>query len=248
MTYKKMVDETVAAAANTKNDVLNTFESITSDNKNDSPTESIQSAYEKRRIEDSKSKSEFLYAVNLPFPNEFSDSQAHQWDNANDIRGEIMTGVQGSTVDLGIVKLNVGKTIGSLSNAYGVRKPVANPGYFQNYSGSEPRKFRLTWVFIPNSSEEADELFTIIYNLKKYTLPKAANNGESKLVLLAPYVFDITTKSKTLNMLTRMSDLVCDNFDIMYPSKAQFYPNGSPKYIQLTLSFAENSMLYADDY
>lgn len=248
-TYKDMYDESYKAFADAKNDALSTLQSLASGDKNENPAADIKGALEKVKSANSEKKDDmFLYAVSLPFPNEFSDSQSHGWEKDKSILGDIMTGIQDSAPDLRVVKLSPGKLISSLANAYGVRKPVANPGYYQNYSGSEPRKFRLTWVFIPNDKEEASELFTIIYNLKKYTLPTAANGGDSKLVLLAPFIFDITTKSNVVNVLTRMNDLVCTDFEIMYPGKAQFYPDGSPKYLQLTMSFSENSMLYSNNY
>ena len=49
---------------------------------------------------------------------------------------------------------------------FGFRKPMVDPGLFQNYSGSVPRGLSLSFDFIPNNGLEAKNIMNIILNLE----------------------------------------------------------------------------------
>jgi hypothetical protein len=214
------------------------------------PTKTFQAAKEQYRKTDSQIKrrtgEETHYAVCLPFPNELSDDQSHKWEEAMTVVGEALTGLEDKEVSIGkVASVNIKQFMRTSNNILGTRKPIANPAYFQDYTGSNLRRFKMSWKFIPNNKEEAEEVMLIVYNLKKFTLP--SSSGVNKLLLLAPYIFDIQIMNENVDIVTRMKRMVCENMQVSWGDKSQFYPDGMPKSIDLSLSFAERELLTSED-
>lgn len=192
-------------------------------------------------------KAQTVWGIALPLPNEVSDSQSHQWESTKGFVGE--TGGAIANADFGAIgiKTNVNKALGELASSSGFRKPLIDPGYFQDYNGTEPREFTFSWDLIPNNASEANNINSILYNLKKYTLPKSTISGVS---LLSPYMFDIQIGNPKIRDLMNMNNLVCKSMSINYSAEGalQFLPDGTPKYIRLEMSFAERSAVTSEIY
>lgn len=188
-------------------------------------------------------KTETVYGLALPLPNELTDSQSHQWVTTD---GFVGTNAKKIT-DAEIVGTSINKALGELASSTGARKPMVDPGYFQDYNGTEPREFSFSWDLIPNNKAEAEQIKTILYHLKKYTLPTTAING---IALLSPYVFDIQIGNDYINSLMNMNNVVCKSMNISYAAdgKLQYFTDGTPKFIKLDMSFAERSTVTADFY
>lgn len=183
-----------------------------------------------------------LYGVALPLPNELTDSQDHQWDQNTGLSGTVLQGIDDKYLS-GILS----KRTGELSTKTGLRKAMVNPGYFQDYKGSTPRNFSLSWDLIPANAEEADSIITIIYNLKKYTLPTSIGMGTG---LLSPYFFEVVINNPRIDALINMTNVVCTNITVNYSAEGalQFLPDGIPKYIKLNMSFAERTLVTSEFY
>ncbi len=180
-----------------------------------------------------------IYGITLPLPNELTDSQSHKWETT-----EGFVGKMGKTL---MDKGGVNSIIGELSSSLGSRKPMVDPGYFQDYNGTEPRTFSFSWDLIPDNSIDAESINAIIYNLKKFTLPTSTINGIS---LLSPFVFDIEIKNKKINNLMNMNNVVCTEMNVNYAAEGalQYFADGSPKYIKLDMTFIERSTVTGDIY
>lgn len=181
-----------------------------------------------------------LYGIALPLPNELSDSQDHQWEQNEGFVGSVVKGIENKVVG-GMIS----NRSGELATETGFRKALINPGYFQDYKGSTPRNFTLSWDLIPNNPEEAESIITIIYNLKKYTLPTSIGGGTA---LLSPYFFELVINNPRIDVLMNMTNIVCTNLTVNYAADGglQFLPDGIPKYIKLTMSFAERTLVTSE--
>lgn len=185
-----------------------------------------------------------IYGIALPLPNELSDSQSHQWETTEGAVGSIVGGMVNNA---SVGGLSVNKALGELTSVAGFRKPLIDPGYFQDYKGTEPREFRFSWDLIPSNADEVDQIMLLVYNLKKYTLPKASINGIS---LVSPYLFDIQIGNPRINALMNMNNVICKSMTVSYAAEGslQFLPDGMPKYIRLEMTFAERALMTSDLY
>ena len=185
-----------------------------------------------------------IYACALPLPNELMDGQSHRWEMETGLVGQLAGGV----VDKVSIKgVGVNKLLGEASMSFGFRKPMVDPGMFQNYGGSAPRNFDFSFYMIPNNDEEAIAIMNIILNLKKFSLPRSIIGGVS---LLAPFIFEIEIGNDNMRKLINMNDVVMTDIRVNYGADGnmQMFSNGMPKYITLNLSFAERSLVTAEFY
>lgn len=179
-----------------------------------------------------------IYGIGLPLPNELIDSQTHNWESTEGLVSSVASGLTNAKVG----GVGVNAALGEIASSAGFRKPLIDPGYFQDYKGSTPRSFSFSWDLIPNNAEEVDSIMHIIYNLKKYTAPTSTINGVS---LLSPYIFDIQIGNDRISKLMNMNNVVCTNMNVNYSVDGglQFLPDGMPKHIKLDMSFAERSLV-----
>ena len=185
-----------------------------------------------------------IYACALPLPNELMDGQSHRWEMETGLVGQLA----GAAVDKASIKgVGVNKLLGEASMSFGFRKPMVDPGMFQNYGGSAPRNFDFSFDMIPNNDEEAIAIMNIILNLKKFSLPRSIIGGVS---LLAPFIFEIEIGNDNMRKLINMNDVVMTDIRVNYGADGnmQMFSNGMPKYITLNLSFAERSLVTAEFY
>jgi hypothetical protein len=185
-----------------------------------------------------------IYAVCLPLPNELMDQQSHRWEMETGLIGQLA----GAAVDKASIKnVGINKLLGEASMSFGFRKPLVDPGMFQNYGGSAPRNFNFSFDFIPNNADEALSIMNIILNLKKFSLPRSIIGGVS---LLAPFIFEIEIGNENMRKLINMNDVVMTEIGVNYGADGnmQMFSNGMPKFIQLTLAFAERSLVTSEFY
>lgn len=186
-----------------------------------------------------------VWGVQLPMPNELTDSTSHDWDTDNSVLHDIASGVLNKGGLLG--KIAGGKGMGELASVGGFRKPLLSPGYYQNYAGTKPRSISFSWDLIANNKKEADQIADILYALKKYTLPNSIAAGT---MLLSPYAFELSVNNRNINDLLGLNDVVCTNMSVNYSADGalQYLPDGTPKHMKLTLDFTERSTRTADMY
>ena len=185
-----------------------------------------------------------IYAVCLPLPNELLDSQSHRWEMETGFIGQSVGGLVDKFSPFGI---NANKILAEASMSFGFRKPLVDPGMFQNYGGSAPRNFNFSFDLIPNNSSEAESIMNIILNLKKFSLPRSIISGVS---LLAPFIFEIEIGNENMRKLINMNDVVMTEIGVNYGADGnmQMFSNRIPKFIQLNLAFAERSVITSEFY
>ena len=163
--------------------------------------------------------------------------------------GAILGGVMGMVAGKSVRKSNISADaiLADAANATGQRKPIIDPSYFQNYSGSTARSFSLKYDLVPNSTEEAEEIMMIIAKFKQYSSPTQA---KSSPILYAPYHFKITNSNSYINLLTAIDTVVLSSISVDYGADGsmELFGDGMPKYISLSLNFEEDRVRTAEDY
>lgn len=148
--------------------------------------------------------------------------------------------------------------LGALSDAFGVRKPMLNPGQFQNYSGSGLRSFSFDFTFIPESESERDQVINIIKFFKRCSSPSVpkwscateADSISSRIVMLAPMTWEVFVCNKTVNDLLSFHKCVCTKVSVKYgdSEKVAMFKDGMIKQITLGLSFSECELQTSRSY
>ena len=121
-------------------------------------------------------------------PNNLQDDQRHNWSetdymsalsNVVSLGGAEAPSTNAPTHSSGSgmgMRFNILGKINEIasvaSDALGVRKPMLNPGYFQNYTGSGLRNFNFSYDFIPKNSDEALQITKIVQAFKQYSSPQ----------------------------------------------------------------------------
>jgi len=183
-------------------------------------------------------------SITLPIPNTFLDSQNHGWSNETGVIGEV--GIA-AMQKLNILGINADKILGSAAQSAGLRKQLIDPGYFQNYTGSDPRTFSVSWGLVPNSAEDAAQIIKIVMRLKQYASPTKEITGVS---LLSPYVFDIEIGNPHISTMADLKDVVISSIELNYGADGamQMTADGVPKYMELSMTLNETQMKTSTDY
>jgi hypothetical protein len=177
----------------------------------------------------------------LPLPNELSDSVNHGWNEENGIVSSVVKGVDILDKANGVAD----KVLSRISDKIGARKPLIDPGYFQNYTGTTPRTFSFTFDFIPSSRAEANQLLTLIAKLKKYSTP-TGNMG----VLYSPHYFEISFSNEVLDNMINIQSCVISDIEVNYSGNGYMDTtvDGIPKFMKLSLTIKERRMITSDDW
>jgi hypothetical protein len=193
-------------------------------------------------------------SITLPLPNIFQDSQSHGWSTESGIVGTIGQSV--TSIDVGSIAskilgshgsgLSADKVIGAAASSFGVRKPIIDPGYFQNYTGSDPRSFTTEFNFIPSSKTEAESIISIIMKLKQFSSPQKSLG----IFLLAPHFFEFKFDNGYINALVKMGRVVLKDISIDYGADGamQMTGDGIPKFITMSLIWQEVDLTTSHDY
>lgn len=197
--------------------------------------------------------SELKCLITLPLPGSLSDSQSHEWKADSyqapigNITSAITKKVGGKKGEKAIETFtNALQSGGAITNFMGVRKPILNPGYFQNYTTSGLRSFSFSFNFIAESQSEAKSIIEIIKAFKRFSSP---SEWGDKFVLLSPFTWLINVSNGVVNELISLRECVCTSVNVTYGNdKFDCFEDGMPKKITLALNFSECSLQYADNY
>ena len=192
-------------------------------------------------------KGDPIYACCLPLPNELTDTQNHNWSQDQSLISEFANGFADKSISVGGAGISANKILANVSNYFGFRKPMVDPGLFQNFTGSVPRGLSLSFDFIPNNGLEAKNIMNIILNLKKFALPRSVIDG---VALLAPFTFEIEIGNDWMKKLINLNDVVVTGVTVNYgvDGGMQMFSNGMPKHITMQLEISERSLLTSEFY
>lgn len=214
----------------------------------------------------------------LPLTSAISDDQSHQWSESS-----YLSAITGSSEGIrgwsektgGKISNVVGKffkgvsgvlnfansassAISAVTDAMGVRKPLINPGQFQNYSGSQLRTFSFDFTFIPESESERDQVINIIKFFKRCSSPSAPkwtsetenDSWSSRMMMLAPMTWEVFVCNNTVNELLSFHKCVCSRVSVKYgdSKKIAMFKDGMMKQITLGLSFSECELQTSRSY
>lgn len=208
--------------------------------------------------------------ITVPLPERIVDNQTHNWTTetgiihdvasstigqaVNDLKSEFLSYIAGDKtstmrnyVASAADSIDLNKLIGAAADTMGFRKPMLNPNYWQNYTGSQPRNFGLDIDFIPQNQEESLTVKKIITLFKAYSSPSVQTAG---ITLIAPHYWDIMIANADISDMFRLDNLVLTNISVTYGAdgKMALHGDGMPKHIQLSLSFIESHLTYMQNY
>lgn len=186
----------------------------------------------------------------LPLPNAgIQDSTTHNWELEKSALSKMADFAKGILGKAGEV------VEGAMKKYSGT---VLDPGYVQAYNGTAPRQWSCSYIFLPETREEAQNLKTIISYFKRAASPrKGQEQGSDKtthFIMKHPAIFKVeflTGANKNLihNMLN-FKPLALTSFDLGlftngYPTS---FDDGFPKQITLALRFVEFGVRYSEDW
>lgn len=178
----------------------------------------------------------------LPMPNTFTDNHQHSWNVSKGLAAEVA-----SMYLEGNIATKLAKGVAIAADSANLRKPLVDPGFFQSYSGTQPRNFSFMFELVPNSATEAKTIIKIMKMLRKYSLPSTMVNHA---VLLSPHYFSIKFGNDTLDKAINARDVVLTGINVDYGADGgmQFLADGTPKQMTLNLTFAERKMTVENTY
>ena len=179
-------------------------------------------------------------SIMLPIPNELSDNYVHTFQSKEGAVSALVNMVPG-------VHAAQEEVANRAAAHLGLQKVMANPGYFQNYTGTEPRTFTFTFKLIPNSAAEAQKIIDIVLLIKKYSSPKLSHGNA---IMTAPNIFAITFKNNTLERMLSIKPCVVTAVEVNYASSGvlEVTYDGMPKFMTMTLHLAEVRALSQEDW
>lgn len=256
-----------------------------------SVTKERQDVYEKFKANGESGLEDYVKGiVTLPLNENISDSQGHKWaesdyvsaisQGVNAVFEALGGGALGKSFEnafqknskiskwKGIVQgaygaIN-GVQVGALADAMGTRRPMINPGQFQNYQGSSLRSFKFSFTFIPENPQETQQVIEIIRFFKKCASPSLPFSDSkeikddqgfwgtltSQAIMLSPCTWEIFVCNPTINKLMSFHKCVCNNVSVTYgdSEKVSMYYDGMPKQVSLSLDFAECQLQFSESY
>jgi hypothetical protein len=129
---------------------------------------------------------------------------------------------------------------------------VLNPNTEVLYKGPKMRNFSLKFKMAPRNSDEAEQIKKIIHAFKFATLPTYGGRGDDNMSFVkVPQIVDVTFKkgSNDHDWVTQFKPSVITGFQVSYTPDGAWatLPNGSPVATQISITFQELKMVYADE-
>jgi len=175
--------------------------------------------------------------------------------------GELVgtAGVAASVLNAGGVNSAINNTIKSVGGAVTATLGYAfNPLIEVIYSHPDLRNFQFDFLFAPRNSNEADQVWNIIYQFRYHSKPSYVNQGQGigGAFFVPPSQFDITFLRQDENTgqfsennnLPGIDTCILENVIVNEAPENMFVTNrdGMPTTIRMTLSFKELDMITKD--
>ena len=181
--------------------------------------------------------------ITLPLPNAFAETINHSWEKSTGLSADLINGALGKLLGGDAVTKGISQTASNI----GVRAPVTDPGYFQRYGGTDVREFSFQWDFVIESKADANAVTAIILNFKQFSAPSQLLTLVS---LLAPNYWIVNIGNPYLAESLMLQPLVIKSVAVNYAASStmEVYSDGTPKYINLTISMAEISAITRETF
>lgn len=138
--------------------------------------------------------------------------------------------------------------VSNLKTAANIIGFAVNPVIEVLYSSPVLRSFNFDFVFAPRSAEEANDVWSIIYQFRRHSAPELIASG---VMFVPPSEFEITFLRKTgagfaenTNM-PRIASCVLEDIQVDYASAGSFvtFTDGMPVQIRMRLQFKELNII-----
>jgi hypothetical protein len=150
----------------------------------------------------------------------------------------------------GIKKL--GLNVNAESYRARVTGTVINPNLELLFNGPKLRSFQFTYKLAPRSATEAKQIRGMIKLFKKAMAPRRSSSAQDAFFLGAPDVFKVVFKHKGKDHpgLPTLKTCALVNFSVNYTADGFYsaYIDGQPVSVEMSMSFAELTPIYNDNY
>ena len=176
--------------------------------------------------------------------------------SAKDVLAEITSALGKSGVDVatrtgyGLIdstESSLGGLVGGAAGASGfIQKAlgqIPNPHPSVFFKGLPLRQFQFAWKLVPLTSDDSNNLKTILRTIKKHILP-----GLDGSQLVYPHLCKITVKGT--DRYDQYQPCFVENMSINYSGEgtSAFFKDGAPVSVFLTMQFRESEMHLAKEY
>lgn len=189
-------------------------------------------------------------SIVLPLPNQFNEDIAHSWSQTNGVASTLVGGIgklAGKLTGGAVEGATVVKGIQQTAANTGLRAPTIDPAFFQQYTGSELRRFSFSWDFIIETKEDADKIFSIAKKFKTFSAPSTV---VSDALMIAPNFWLVHINNDRLRESLMMQPVVIQSVSLDYAAGGQMeqYYDGTPKFIKMTIGAQEISTITRQVY
>jgi hypothetical protein len=162
------------------------------------------------------------------------------------VQADISAGV-GVSLNYGASKLLETPIIGgAISKITGT---APNPQREQLFSGIKHRSFSMSFDMAARNPSESTQIHDIVRTLKMHMLPEYKD--DNKFLYVYPSEFDIVyfKDGKVNERLHKHTSCVLTSMEVSYSPNSNFttFPNGSPTFVSISLSFTELGLVTRDE-
>lgn len=183
--------------------------------------------------------------ITLPIPNSLNEDTRHSWGQEKSFTNDVVDKLTKTSIGKMVAKATkVANEIGANS---GVRGVTTDPGFYQKYSGTEPRDFSMSWDFMITSSKDAEKIFNILSIFKTFSAPSQFG---SNIALIAPNFWIVFFHNAKIRESTMIQPCVIKSVSLDYGAGGQFevYKDGTPKFMKLSIVLSEIAAITRQAY
>lgn len=188
-----------------------------------------------------------ITSIQLPLPKSLQESVAHSWGAEKGVVSGIVDAAKSTEVAGGVTVGQVAGGANQLAANVGMRAPTTDPAFFQNYSGTEPRRFSFSWDFVITGKQEANLLMIIF---KAFKMISAPSQTVSNAMLMPPNFWIVQVNNKIIEDSIRFQPIVITSVEIDYAASGEMdvYKDGMPKFMKLSIACQEINAITRQTY
>lgn len=200
----------------------------------------------------------------LPIPNELSESDKQNYDDANVLGDDstsewIKDGFENDAKTLGELR-NLGDAATQWKHQTGSTRnrkaavvgqlPLLNPHLWQRWKGSDVKSFEFTISFVPRNKKEAQTMCQMIYLLKKYSYGSTGSPIYDHSIMIAPPKVLITFPNPILQKMLNPGICVLTSVTTKYNEGniVGMTYDGVPRAMEVQLEIKEYMQRFRSDF
>jgi len=197
-----------------------------------------------------KDTDSYIASIFLPLPNSISEVSQNSYEDSDGIVSNIINSMTSAAGKLaGKSDFSMDKIMSNIQQVgtyTGTRTLSLNPDKIQTFKGTSLRQLDLSWVFLPSSTDERDDILKIVRLFKKYAAPTTEGAGS---LLLSPSFCEVTFTNPYLDDSLRFDEMVIDSVNITWGgANMETFSDGMVKQVEFSLKLLERRVKTAENW